>query len=147
MCVFVHGRIGSANELEIDVLEDEGFAAGALEVDDGAGVLAHVGDVGDLADAELAVADELAAAEGAHIGVHMRMPCPRIVPGKAYKRDFCITTGDRISPAARTPPPYPPPEYRGREKIGTPRSTGGRGRIGRIGHGLGGGTVARGANR
>ena len=48
---------------EVGVLEDEGFAAGVLEVDDGAGVLAHVGDVGDLAHAELSVADELAPAE------------------------------------------------------------------------------------
>lgn len=59
----LRGFLGLPDGFEAGVLEDEGFAADVLEVDDGAGVLAHVGDVGDAADAELGVADELAAAE------------------------------------------------------------------------------------
>ena len=54
---------GLPGGFEVGVLEDEGLAADGVEIDDGAGVLAHVDDLGDPAQAELEVADELAAAE------------------------------------------------------------------------------------
>src|SRR5688572_13119254 len=53
----------SSHRLQTRVVEDERLAAGALELDDSARVLSHVGQLGDRADAEGGVPDLLAAAE------------------------------------------------------------------------------------
>ena len=56
-------RAALAYGFQAGVLEDEGFAAGFLELDDRTGVLAHVGNLGDLAQAKSGVTDDLALAE------------------------------------------------------------------------------------
>ena len=48
--VTVPGR--SPHRDEVGVLQDEGFSAGAVELYDGSGVAADVGELGDAADAE-----------------------------------------------------------------------------------------------